>query len=371
MKITCNREKLLSAFQLASSASSARSPKEILQNVKIVAGEEVVTLMGSDMDAGIRVNVEGVDVQTPGKALLSVQRIGSILRESGDEQLLFDLSDSTLSIQGKYSEFNLPSGNPDEFPTLSAFEESAYHEIPGRLFRQMVHRTSFAIDVESSRYALGGVLLELEGDQVVAVGTDGRRLAAMHGKGTSVHDHKTQPAHTIIPSKSLNLIERAISDKDEVIHIAARANDILIRTSQSVIYSRLVEGRFPNWKQVIPKRPNAIRISGTSGPFLQAIRMAAVVADAESRGVDFQFGEGSLVLASRTAEIGQSRIEVPIDYSGEVIKLMMDHRFVSDFLRVLDVDAPFTIEISTGSEPALFLTNDGYSYVVMPMARDH
>ncbi len=121
----------------------------------------------------------------------------------------------------------------------------------------------------------------------------------------------------------------------------------------------------------MPSRDNAITITSTVGPFFSALRQAAVVADTESRGVDFQFGQGSLVVASRTADIGQSRIEIPISYTGDSIRMTMDHRYVSDFLRVLDLQSNFNLEISSSSEPALFTTEDGYAYVVMPMARDN
>ncbi len=94
------------------------------------------------------------------------------------------------------------------------------------------------------------------------------------------------------------------------------------------------------------------------------------MADPESRGVDFHFGQGTLVIASKTADVGQSRVELPIQYMGDVIKLTMDHRYVSDFFKVLEPEANIVVEINSGSEPALFTTDDGYAYVVMPMARD-
>jgi DNA polymerase-3 subunit beta len=370
MKIHCEREKLMAAFQLAATLAPARSPKEILQNIKLDATMDTVVLMATDMDAGIRIAVDGIRVLTPGKALLPVQRFGSILRESSDEGLTLETEESSLVIRGDRSEFKLPSPNPDEFPTVMGFEETSFHEVSARLFREMIRRTIFATDAESSRYALGGVLLEMSGDEVIAVGTDGRRLSRMQGQGTSVDNHRTTGSSTIIPTKTLGLLERCISDKDDQILVAARPNDALFKTSRCIIFSRLVEGRFPNWRQVIPSRNNPIVIVGTVGPFYAALRQASVVADPESRGVDFQFGEGSLVITARTAEVGQSRIELPIAYDGEPIKLTMDHRFVADFLKVLDPESSFTMEASSPSEPALFLTQDGYAYVVMPMARE-
>lgn len=370
MKITCDREKLASAFQLAGSVALTRSPKEVLQNVKIEAGEERVTLMATDMETGIRIDVEGVDVQTPGKALLHVGRVGMILRESNDDQLYFEADENATKVKGLHSEFNLPSANPDEFPTVVGFEEEKYHELPARLFKEMVKRTAFATDADSSRFALGGVLLELNGEDVLAVGTDGRRLARMTGTGKSVGDHQTMGNSTIIPTRSLTLMERSIGDKEEVVHIASRGNDVLLRTGRCTIYSRLVEGRYPNWRQVIPQREESVRIDMTVGPFFNVIRQAAIVADMETRGLDFEFGGGSLVLTAKTADLGQSRVELPIDYDGEPIKLKLDYRFVSDFLKVLEASAKFTLDVASSTQPALMTTEDGYAYVVMPMALD-
>ncbi|QDV21724.1 DNA polymerase III subunit beta [Aureliella helgolandensis] len=370
MKISCDREKLANAFQLAGSVALARSPKEILQNVKIEASDEHVTLMATDMETGIRIEIDGVEVETAGKALLHVARVGMILRESSDERLSIESDGSATVIKGTHSEFNLPSSNPDEFPTVAGFEEEAYHELPARLFREMVKRTAFATDADSSRFALGGVLLEMSGEDVLAVGTDGRRLARMIGAGKSVGDHATSGNSTIIPTRSLTLMERAIGDKEDVVHIAARNNDVLLRTTRCTIYSRLVEGRYPNWRQVIPSREGSAIIDMTVGPFFNVIRQAAIVADQETRGLDMEFGNGTLVLTAKTADLGQSRVELPIDYDGESIKLKLDYRFVGDFLKVLPPDAKFKLDVASGTQPALMTTDDGYAYVVMPMALD-
>lgn len=370
MKISCNREKMLAAFQLAASVVPSRSPKEILLNIKLEATPEKTFLLATDMDSGIRIEVEGVTVQTPGKVLLSKDRVGSILRETSDELLTIETDGTNMQIKGLQAEFKLPSANPDEFPIISGFDETSFFELSSRLFKELVKRTIFATDTESTRYALGGVLLEMGDEEITAVGTDGRRLARMNGSGKSHDGHKTQGMSTIVPTKTLSLMERSISDKDDVVHLAARQNDILVRSARCTIFSRLVEGRYPNWRQVVPVRENPIVITGTVGPFFAALRQAAVVADPESRGVDFQFGEGTLVVASRTADVGQSRIEIPISYTGEAIKLTMDYRYVSDFLRVLEPESSFILEVSSPAEPALFTTEDGYAYVVMPMARD-
>ncbi|MCA9191134.1 MAG: DNA polymerase III subunit beta [Planctomycetales bacterium] len=370
MRISCNREKLATSFQLAGSVAQIRSPKEVLQYVKIEASESHVTLMATDMETGIRIEVDGVDVQSPGKALLHVGRVGQILRESNDDQLIFDFDGSRIQIKGLHSEFNLPSANPDEFPTVIGFEEENYHEIPARLFRELVRRSSFATDPDSSRFALGGVLFELSDEEIVAVGTDGRRLARMQGAAKRIGENQTGGNTTIVPTRSLTLMERSIGDKEEVVHMATRSNDVLLRTSRCTIFSRLVEGRFPNWRQVIPVREDSAVINLAVGPFFNNLRQAAIVADLETRGIDFKFADGVLELSAKTAELGQSRVEMPIDYQGEPIRLKLDFRYVSDFLKVLDADANFKLDVISSKQAALFTTEDGFAYVVMPMALD-
>lgn len=370
MKLSCNREKLHHAFQLASTVAPNRSPKEILNSIKLEAKDEEVLLTATDLESSIRIQVEQVDVQVPGSCLLNVVRVGNILRELNDSQLELETTESGITLRGEHSEFHLPSANPDEYPVVAEFSESSYCEVPARLFREMVRRTTFATDTENSRFALGGVLFEIAGEEITAVATDGRRLVRMTGSCKPVQGHKTNGPTTIIPTKTLTLMERSIGDKDEVVHLAARANDVVLRTPRATIQSSLVEGRFPNWRQVIPNRTSSIIIESNVGPFFSSVRQAAVVADPESRGIDFKFGHGSMVVGSRTADVGQSRIELPIPYTGETVHVMMDHRYVSDFCRVLDPDMTFQLDIQSASDPALFRTEDGMIYVVMPMARD-
>lgn len=370
MKIICQRERFSAAFQLAASVAPARSPKEILQNVKIIARSGKVSLSATDMEVGIQLDVEEVQIETEGSALLPVQRVGAILRESSDAELTIETDDSGVKIRGSHSRFQLPGANPDEFPSVASFEESKYHEIPTRLFKELVRRTVFATDAESGRYALGGVLLEMEGERITAVGTDGRRLATMEGKGTSIGDHQTSGTNTIVPNRSISLIERALDEKEEQVDVAARTNDLLVRTSKCTIYSRLVEGRYPNWRQVLPQREEAVTIDLTVGPLHTALRQAAIVTDHESRGVDFLFGDGTMVLEASTAEVGESRIDLPISYDGKEIRVTLDHRFLADFCKVMEPERTVQLEIESSDRPALLSTDDGYQYVVMPMARD-
>ncbi|MEK6248648.1 MAG: DNA polymerase III subunit beta [Planctomycetales bacterium] len=370
MKIRCNRSKFLEAFQVVASVAPSRSPKPILQNLKLDVSEDGVVLSATDLEVGIRYQVADVEVQVPGSVVLPVNRFGGILRETPDEQLDLEADAQNTLVKGQRSEFKLPGENPAEFPDVATFSDEKYHEIPARFLKQVIHRTIFATDTESSRYALGGVLFELAEDKLIAVGTDGRRLAKMEGPALAVGGHTTGDATTIVPSRALQLMDRAISETDAEINFSVRPNDILVQSQRVTVYSRLVEGRFPNWRDVFPQQEGGVKIDLPVGGFYSAVRQAAIVTSEESRGIEFTFGEGNAVLAGEAAETGKSRIELPIAYDGPAITMMLDPKYVSDFLKVLDAEKTFSLEVKDGKSAAVCSTDDGYGYVIMPMARD-
>ena len=181
MKITCDREKLWTAFQTAALVAPTRSPKTILQNVKLEVQDQGAVFIATDLEIGIRIQVEGLEVEAPGSVVLPVSRFGSILRESTDEKLRLEADSKGVQVRGDRSRFKLPAQNPDEFPLVVGFEEEKYHKVAARLFRELIHRTLFATDTESSRYALGGVLLEMEANKITAVATDSYGQTATAG----------------------------------------------------------------------------------------------------------------------------------------------------------------------------------------------
>ena len=171
-------------------------------------------------------------------------------------------------------------------------------------------RTLFATESESSRFALGGIKLEADGDSLTAVGTDGRRLAKMVGPVQAVGEPVGFGEATIVPSRSMQLIERIVADDDGEVQIAVRQSELLVKTSRATVYTRLLEGRFPRWRDVFPQRDNSSQIELSVGPMQAAVRQAAIVTSDDSRGIDFTFDKGTLVLAGKVAEMGQSRIEL-------------------------------------------------------------
>ncbi len=370
MKATCQRDKLLHAFQMAAGVAPVRSPKPILQNVKLSLATDSAILMGTDLEVGLRMEVPGFVVEAPGSVVLPRDRFGKILSESSDEQLRIESDGQKVRVCGQRSEFQLPTENPDEFPNVSAFEAEKYHEMPARMFREVIRRTVYATDNESSRYALGGVLLEISAERLTAVATDGRRLARQEGPAQSVGGHASGDHMTIVPTRAMQLLERALADNKENIQLAARENDVLVRSGGATIYSRLVEGRYPKWRDVFPRQEGLVKIELTVGPFYTAVRQAQIVTSEERRGVDFTFGGGKVVLAGHGAEYGEAHVELPIAYDGADLGITLDPRFMSDFLKVLGPEQTFTMELRNAESAALCTTEDGYAYVIMPLARE-
>jgi DNA polymerase-3 subunit beta len=370
VKIKINRESFQRVFQIAAAVAPSRSPKPILQNVKLEIAKDSGVLSATDTEVGVRLSVPDLKVDSPGSAVVPVSRLNMILRESSDETLEINADTDKTLVTGANSRFELQAQNPDEFPEVISFTEKDYFEISGKVLKELIKRTLFATDSESSRYALGGVLLEMDEKAITAVGTDGRRLAKMAGVIKMVGSPKPGST-TIVPSRSMQLMERILPDGEEdMVQLTARSNDLLLKDKNVEFYTRLVEGRFPKWRDVLPKRDESNRIDIPVGPLHSALRQAAIVSSEESRGIDFTFKDGSLVLSNSTAEIGQSRIEMPVPFDNEELTITLDHRYVADFLKVLQPDKTFTLDVENGEAAAYCETDDNYGYVIMPLSKD-
>ncbi len=370
MKIKINRESFLRVFQIAAVVAPARSPKPILQNVKIDVTKTGGMLTATDTEVGVRLNVPDLEIMVPGSAVIPVTRLSMILRESRDEFLFIEADSEKTVVSGGSSRFELQAQNPDEFPEVAEFVDNDYYEVSAKVLKELIKRTLFATDSESSRYALGGVLLEMDENTITAVGTDGRRLAKMQGVMNVVGNPTTGGSTTIVPARAMQLMERILPEDDVPVQIAAHANDLLMREPSGVFYTRLVEGRFPKWRDVLPTRTETNKIDIPVGPMYSALRQAAIVSSEESRGIDFTFKDGSLILSNSTAEVGQSRIEMPVPFDNGELTITLDHRFVADFLKVLPLEKTFTFDIQNGDQAAYCHTDDHYGYVIMPLSKD-
>lgn len=363
----CNRALLQRAFAEIVGVAPSRSPKPILQNIKMAVGPDGASLIATDLEVAITREVSGVTSDRPASLILPAAKVGQILRASSDDDLTIDLEDGNLTIRGARSKFTLPSSDPAEFPEPPAFDSEDFASIPAADLRRLIRRTTFATDVESTRYALGGVLFEFGDGTLAGVGTDGRRLARVvvpcEGQGGFTPPGKAP----VIPTKCLNLLLKSLEDTDPPVHVRVDADrSVMFRTHNATIYSRLVEGRFPRYQDVFPAEATAVIPIGV-GPLLAATQQAMIVTSEESRGVDFRFDCGMLSLSSQAPDAGSSTVDLPIDYDGQAIEITFDPRYLIDALKVLDESANISVELIDHKNAAVFRTEDDYTYVVMPL----
>lgn len=375
MIIYCQRDGLLAACQLVSVAAAARTPKAILTNIKAIAETDRLTLVGTDLEVGIRYELAGVRVEEPGEAIFPVNRLLSILRESADAELAIDADENRCKVSTSVSEYEMPSEDPSAFPDVPSFGDAKYHELTAGVLRTMIRRTSFAAAKQDTKYAITGILWEVEEKKVRLVATDTRRLALAVGPTTVTGPIETKGQSHLVPVKAMSLLERTLHDDAELIKVCLRANDVLFQTEKATVYSRLLEGRYPPYADIIPKKTTT-RISLPVEGFRSAVRQAAIMADEESKRVAFHFAPGKLTLQAQGAARGKSKVEMNIDYAGEPAKINFDPVFLIEMLKVLDSVETIHFDYLSSDKPAVFrialaegeVSDTDYLYMVMPLS---
>jgi DNA polymerase-3 subunit beta len=366
MKAICNREGLLSATQVANVAVPTRDVKPILKNVKVIANEDRCVLMATDLELGIRMEVRAVKVTDEGDGILPAGRLLAILRESQDDELSIEVDSNACTVRGEHMEFEMPSEDPANFPDLPVFADDKYHELEGGALREMIRRTVFAAADDVGRYSMTGVLWELEAEQATLVATDGRRLALAKGTAIPHGEHSTKGMSPVVPTKAMSLLERNLTDDKEMVQVCLRPNEVLFRTGRAVVYSRLVEGRFPDYRQVLPKK-QTVKVPLQVPAFTAAVRQAAIMTDEESKRVVFKFAKGKLTMQAQGATSGRSKVDLPVEFDAKALDISFNPAFLIDMLRVLAPDAELVLEMVDGASPAMFKSGPGYSYLVMPL----
>ncbi len=364
MLVKCHRDSLLAACQVVSAAAAARTTKPILSSIKAIADKDSMVLMATDLEVGIRYELKGISVDQPGEAILAVGRLMSILRESPDPEVVIDADDRRAKVFTTSSEFEMPSEDPAEFPPIPTLE-GKYHELSAGVLRQLIRRTQFAVGKDNTKYAITAILWEVEDGKARLVATDTRRLAVATGLA-NVEAGETKGHSHLVPVKAMHLLEKNLQDDLELVKVALRQNEVIFKTEKAEIYSRLVEGRYPPYQNILPKKSLA-KIHLPVDSFLSSVRQAAIMTDDETKRVSFVFGNNKLTLQAQGATTGRSKVEMPVQYDGAEIKIDFDPNFVADMLRVLNPSDEVTLELTDGQKPALFKHGTDYQYLVMPL----
>jgi len=365
MKALCDRATLSEAFQIAQSVVNPRSPKPALQCVKIEATKKQIRLLATDLEVAIRVSLgTGMDISEAGDALLPAERVAAILKELASEKVSLSVEERTARLETDDSAFTIMGDDPADFPTVPDFGKDGGTEIEAAKLAEMIRRTVFATAREAARYALNGVLWEIRGKEMALIATDGHRLAV--AKAPCKGGKSQGLVKAIVPTKAVHLIERSLGQADTV-EIQIGEKDLLIRAGETIVYSRLVDGHFPKYEDVVPKDCDK-KVKFVTADFLSAVRRAALLTNEESRGVKIAFAKSEAVLSSRAPEMGEARVTVKAEMAAEdeEFEIAFNPYFVMDVLKVIESEA-FTLQMKSANKPGLIREGNHYEHVIMPV----
>jgi DNA polymerase-3 subunit beta len=360
--ITITAGELKTALQAVDAAVSNGNAKPLLNNVLLSGG----VLTGTDGEFRVEHEV-GVDPSVT--VLLPYQRLRAIAGAVGPfTEVSIDVSGSKATVMAGRSVWTLPTEDPLEFPSGPADERSSVCRLPADQFSRAIKSVIYACDTDSSRYALGAVLVEVAGDECTFVATDGRRLST----ATAEHDQAVDPSETLIPVRAAKLMARladSLKGEDSV-QLEKSGGSIIATIGKTVVSAQIVQGRFPRWRDVFPARD--VKAAVVDRLLLGgAVTAAAIVTSEQSKGVDFSFAGTGIGLRGVSSEYGESDVTVDIVEPGETTKIKLDPVFVREFLSGLpgDEEPNVEIEVVDATSAAVFRCGP-YRGVIMPLALD-
>jgi len=306
MKFTARRQALSEAFQIVSSIIAPRMMRPILASIHVVVDEAgVATLMATDLDVAIRYRVTVGDVAEAGEAIIPASRATSILREStADDVTIDDAAGGKVTIRAGRGRFQLLSDDPSEFPEVPEFDATNAFGLNRAKLVTLIRKTHFAVAREKSRFAFNGAKLQIAGDEARMIATDGKRLAMMV---ETIDNSDGVEAGHIVPSRTLSVIERVLTDEDDMVRVALHDTDIMIRTTRADVSSRLVEGSFPKYESVIPTDALHQPVFGRE-ELIKAFRQAALLTSQATRSVKMTLTRDGATLEAHALDAGEASI---------------------------------------------------------------
>jgi DNA polymerase III subunit beta len=361
MKFSISKEAFQQAINQVQHVVNSRTTLAILSNVLLRAREGFLELTTTDLDVGVTCNV-AAEVEIEGSTTLPARRLATIIRELPSDIISISVDDKNVaSIRSGPSFFKVNGLTSDEFPALPRFEDAREFTISQSVLRDSLKKTSYAISTDETRYVLNGILFSFKNNLLTFVATDGRRLAMAEQE---VEFPQSQETDIIIPTKAVNELARLCGDTGDVI-IRVTQNQVGFDLGESFLLSKLVDGNYPNYRQVIPGEAKE-RIALEREVFLRAISRVALLANDKSNSVKFQFTAGQVEIIASSPDIGEARETVPINYKGAEITIAFNPEFTMAPLRNLGVDEVH-LHLIDAISPGVIRSGTNFLYVLMPM----
>lgn len=360
MKFKVNKDDLLLGIHTVYNVVSSKMTLPILSNILIDTQNNILHLNATDLDIGIscELPVETIEL---GSITIPAKRFNDIVKEMPSGEILIHVKkNNQIDIIGNNCRFKLSGLPKDEFPKFPKFEDKDMIIIDQSVFKNMLQLTSFAVSHEESRYVLNGLLIEISGNSIRIVATDGRRLAKVEKK---INNTVRNDISFIIPTKAVQELSRNLKDVGDV-SFTVGTNQVLFNIEGVLIATRMIEGEFPNYNQVVPKPANN-KIKMNRLELLSSIKRANLLATPDFQAVKFEVFPEKIVVSKTTPDVGESREEVDIEYGGNELVVGFNPHFLIDFLKNIN-DEYIDMELLGADKPAVVRMKD-YLYLALPM----
>lgn len=365
MKFTITRDNLQQGLSAVGASVPTRTTLPVLSNILIEAGEEGVQLSGTDLDIAVTLQVPA-EVEEPGAITVPAKKLQELARELPEAPAKITTTGERFELVCGKATFRLNGMPQDEFPNFPEVDFDSSWPIPSELLSEMIERTSFAVSTEESRPILNGVLWQLADREMRMVATNGHRLAKL----TIPSDADGAP-HTdlIVPPKALAQVQRLFVE-DGPIDVARSDNHLGFQQDGTRVYTRLIEGPYPNYEQVIPKDNDRVALADKE-TLTRALRRMAVVASEQTHRVRMAFTGNTLRLSVETPDLGDAHEEIEVSFDGEPLEIGFNANYLLEVLRYMPTDevkltfkAP---ERAATIEPAESESEEEYLCLIMPL----
>lgn len=332
MKFTVTRERLYEGLQAVGPTVPTKTTLPVLANVLLEAVPDGVRLSGTDLDIAVSVLIPA-EVDTQGAVTVPAKKLGEIVRELPSAAIrVTGTGEQRVTVECGRSRFKLLGISREEFPNFPAVNFERCWRVISSDLHKLIGRVSFAASTEESRPILNGVLWELRGDRMRMVATNGHRLAKMDVPVTS----SAPSAELIVPPKALEQVRRLFGPADEL-EVAKSDNHLGFRSGSTLVFTRLIEGPYPNYEQVIP-RENDKSCTAEREALAAALRRVGVVASDQTHRVRLQFGGGSLRLSVNTPDLGEAQDELSVTYQGDPLEIGFNANYLLEILKFMPTD---------------------------------
>lgn len=368
MKLKIKRAELARALYRTQGIADKKSTQPVLGHALLDAAEDgTITVSATDLDVGLIGQYEG-EVEKAGSLAIPARQLYEIIKSLKTESVVLEEQENSwIEITAEKSTFRLVGMPADEFPSLPSYEDIPTSTVPAADLIQMIDRTLFCVSTDDKRHNLSGVYCVRENDnQLRLVATDGHRLAMAHKE----LDHNVGLSQgVIVPRKGFQELKRVLGDMNDVntVELGFTGNSGVLKTGSVVLSTRLVEGAFPEYQQVIPQSaPFTAKISRPA--LMDSLRRVSLLSQSRAYGVRLSFGDNQLELVAEDPEFGRATEVIDIDYPHDTLTIGFNARYILDVLGHIRDDG-INFSLSDGLSPGVItpLEEQGFLAVVMPM----